>query len=289
LYPAFSFSGLDIFLDCLSRSGLSQLIIPRPTHLSRLYCKRTQEDTSMAPSIPPAKASLEDLLAFAGQRFSIVFKPVRIGECTLEITHIANMTDYLDQLANQSRSGKNIELPLWAKIWPASTLLALSVAQIPYNPDKRALEIGAGLGIPGLVAAARGFSTTISDINSDALLFARINILKNGLEKKARVQPLDILTQDTESPFDLIMGSEVFYIKDCAAQLIRFLRNSLTPDGMALLTRDASRKEYDFLTQAAPFFEIGTKQVGYKDKENDAPDFKAVLYRLIAKNEVNAQ
>jgi predicted nicotinamide N-methyase len=244
----------------------------------------------MAPSIPPVDASLEDLLAFARQRFSIVFKPVRIGELTLEITHIDNMTDYLDQLANQSGQGKNIELPLWAKIWPASTLLALSVAQFPFDRSKRVLEIGAGLGIPALAAAARGFSTTISDINKDALLFARINILKNGLEKTARVQPLDILTQDTEEPFDLILGSEVFYIKDCAAQLIRFLRNSLTPEGMALFTRDTSRKEYDFLTQAAPFFEIGTKQIGYTGKGSDAASsFQTALYRLTPKTKVTPQ
>jgi predicted nicotinamide N-methyase len=242
----------------------------------------------MALSIPQANASLDELLSFAGQRFSIGFKPVRIGGLTLEIAHIDNMTDYLDRLASQSNQGKHIELPLWAKIWPASTFLALSMAQIPLAPDKRVLEIGAGLGIPGLVAAARGFSTIISDTNADALLFARINILKNDLAEKADVQSLDILTQNTKEPFDLILGSELFYIKGCAPQLVRFLRAGLPPEGMALFARDTSRTEQDFLTQAAPFFDIGTKQIGYRETE-DTPAFKAVLYRLIAKNEVNAQ
>ncbi|GAU07433.1 class I SAM-dependent methyltransferase [Desulfoplanes formicivorans] len=235
-----------------------------------------------------ADASLEDLLARARQRFSIVFKPVRIGEHTLEITHIENMTDYLDRLANQSRQGETIELPLWAKIWPASTILALSMTQIPATASKRILEIGAGLGIPGLVAAARGFTTVITDTNEDALLFTRINVLKNGLEKNATVQHLDILTQDTDQPFDAILGSEVFYLKDSAPQIVRFLRNSLVPGGMALFARDAARQNTRFLTQAAPFFEIGIKQVGYKQGEEEHP-FKATLYRLTPKNEVNAQ
>jgi len=242
----------------------------------------------MAPSLPPQNASLEDLLAFARQRFSIVFKPVRIGEHTLEITHIENMTDYLDRLANQSRQGKSIELPLWAKIWPASTLLAMTMTQIPPAGDKRILEIGAGLGIPGLVAAARGFATTISDTNEDALLFTRINILKNNLQAKATALPLDIVTQDADAPFDLILGSELFSIKDCAAQLVRFLRKGLSPQGMALLARDASRKEKDFLSRAADFFDIGIKQIGYKGSEGETP-FQADLYRLIPKNEVDAQ
>ncbi|WP_462325351.1 class I SAM-dependent methyltransferase [Desulfoplanes sp.] len=242
----------------------------------------------MAPSLPPEDASLGDLLALARQRFSIVFKPVRIGEHTLEITHIANMTEYLDRLADQSRQGKSIELPLWAKIWPASTLLALTMAQIPPSRDKRVLEIGAGMGIPGLVAAARGFSTTISDTNEDALLFTRINILKNDLQEKATSLPLDIRTRDADVPFDLILGSELSYPTDHTAQTIRFLRNSLAPEGMALLARDGSRKENEFFSQAAPFFHIGIKQIGYNGSGETTP-FQADLYRLTPKNEVNAQ
>jgi predicted nicotinamide N-methyase len=237
---------------------------------------------------PFADASLEDLLALARKRFSIVFKPVRIGEQILEITHIENMTEYLEKLADQAGQGKGIELPMWAKIWPASTMLALAVTQIPVTAGKRILEVGAGLGIPGLVAAARGFTTVITDINEDALLFAQINILKNGLQHKATVKPLNIMTQDSDQPFDCILGSEVLYLKNSASRLVQFLHNSLKPKGMALFARDASRQENSFIAQAASSFDIGVKQVGYKPNPDEKP-FQAMLYRLTFKNEVNAQ
>ncbi|PIE68933.1 MAG: methyltransferase [Deltaproteobacteria bacterium] len=242
----------------------------------------------MVTSLPPDEASLEELLAIARQRFSVAFKPVRIGEQTLEIASIANMTDYLDKLANQSRQGKNIQLPLWAKIWPASTLLALTMTQIPPARDKRVLEIGAGLGIPALIAASRGWHTTISDTHEDALLMIRINILANNLQDKAIAMPLDITTQDTDTPFDLILGSELFGIKESSASLIRCLQSNLAPGGMALLARDTSRKEHDFCKQAAAFFDIGVKQVGCQDVQGEVP-LQAHLYRLVPKQKVNNQ
>ena len=38
------------------------------------------------------------------------------------------------------------EFPLWAKIWPASWVLADYLAGLPLLPEKRLLEIGGGAG-----------------------------------------------------------------------------------------------------------------------------------------------
>ena len=74
------------------------------------------------------------------------------------------------------------QIPYWAELWPASRGLAQYIwEQIDFNGD-RVLELGAGLGLPGLVAACKGARVTISDYQPEALKIASRNALRNGIE-----------------------------------------------------------------------------------------------------------
>ena len=44
------------------------------------------------------------------------------------------------------------EFPLWAKIWPASWILAGYLAEMPVAPGKRFLEIGGGIGLVSMAS-----------------------------------------------------------------------------------------------------------------------------------------
>ncbi|MDZ7582489.1 MAG: hypothetical protein U5R30_18380 [Deltaproteobacteria bacterium] len=48
------------------------------------------------------------------------------------------------------------DFPLWAKIWPASVVLARRLSRLPVVPGQRILKIGSGLGLVGIVAACSG-------------------------------------------------------------------------------------------------------------------------------------
>ena len=146
------------------------------------------------PSLPLwPDASLDELLALARSRYDVVFEPVSAGGVQIEVLQIANMRELLDKAVEERKLSLET-LPLWAKIWPASVILGHMLRHLP-PAGHSVLEIGAGLGVTGLVAAALGFERVlISDINEDALLFARINVLKNGLEGRAEVRRVDILT-----------------------------------------------------------------------------------------------
>jgi len=241
----------------------------------------------MTPSIPfPPDASLDELLTLAHKKFKVGFNPVSIGNETFEVPYISNMTEYVDCLAQKTQSGKAIQLPLWAKIWPASTILAHVAGQLPCTGKESLLEIGAGLGIPGIVAARRGFTTVISDIDHDALLFARINTLKNNLEDKAVVRKIDVCSSRTDHKFDIIIASEIQYLPNISKQLLDFLRASLAPSGTIFLARDAKRKENSFLSLATEFFQIQSKTIGCKQHGTQGTQqeaFQATLYRLIPK------
>jgi predicted nicotinamide N-methyase len=241
----------------------------------------------MTANVPfPPDASLDELLALAHKKFKVGFNPVSIGKEAFEVPYISNMTEYVDRLVQGTQPGKTIQLPLWAKIWPASIMLAHAAGQMPCTGRESLLEIGAGLGIPGLVAARHGFSTVISDIDDDALIFARINILKNNLRDTATIRKIDVCSTRTDQKFDIIIASEIQYLPNISQDLVDFLRSSLAPSGTILLARDAQRKENSFLTLATEFFQIQSKKVAFKQhgsRNATKEQFQATLYRLIPK------
>src|SRR5262245_54598950 len=51
-------------------------------------------------------------------------------------------------------------LPYWADLWPAARMLAKAVLRESWAPGLEVLEIGCGLGLPGIAALARGLHVT---------------------------------------------------------------------------------------------------------------------------------
>jgi predicted nicotinamide N-methyase len=211
------------------------------------------------------QASLDELLELAREKYDVAFEPVSVGDTTIEVLQIANMDEYVEQLAETAAPTRGIELPFWAKIWPASILLA-HFMRSPDPAGKKALEIGAGVGVTGLFAAAFGFETVISDVNDDALLFARAAALKNGLADRVRIVRADFTDTDLGERFDYVLGAEILYRPDTYRGLVKFLLGSLKrePGAEAVLAKAYSRKSEKFFKLAADEFEMTEKSVGIK-------------------------
>lgn len=214
----------------------------------------------------PADATLDDLLAAASAKFKVTFEPVLVDGIQLQILQIEDMASYLDQLASDPRH-TSLVLPFWAKIWPACTLLSFFARRLPSPESKSVLEIGAGVGLAGLYAATAGFDVEITDINEDALLFARINILKNGLAERARVRKVDFTADKLDQAFDYILGCEVLYREESYRPLVKFLLRHLKtkPEAEAILSVDCSRGAKKFFEIADQEFHIQRKVVSYGD------------------------
>lgn len=237
---------------------------PGPVRVSSL----TANDPVPAP-LPGPEATLDDLLTFAGTRYALEFEPVSAGGVTLHILQIANMREILDAAIAQNVLERALtDLPLWAKIWPASLVLGHALAGT--SPSGHSLlEIGAGCGVTGLVAAALGFPVCITDINPDALLFARINVLKNNLAERARVRRADIASDSLGERFSLVVGAEILYLEHLYRPLVKFLKKHLRhrdadPAPAALLATDHRRSARRFFKLAAKEFSIAHKPVGIR-------------------------
>lgn len=246
-----------------------------------------------SPSAPLwPDAGLDDLLALAGGRYALTFEPVSAGGVTLQMLQIADMRERLDRaMAGNALHDALSALPLWAKIWPASLVLGHVLRHMP-GQGRSFLEIGAGCGVAGLVAAALGFERVcISDINEDALLFARINILKNGLEGRAQVRRADLRSDTLGERFSVIAGSEILYLEDLYRPLVGFLKRHLEASAAggalpeALLAADHRRSARPFFKRAQKEFRVERKQIGVRETSPADPQARPerhllALYRL---------
>ena len=218
-------------------------------------------------------APLDELLDFAKSRYTVRFEPVAVAGETLEILQIADLEALVDRLAREAGNGQ-ITLPYWAKIWPAAMLLSHFLPHLGPGEGRSLLELGAGVGVCGLFAARRGFDVLITDINPDALLFSRINILQNGLSDRAHVARADFAADRLGRRFDVILGAEVLYIEDLYRGLCKFLLAHIATDPAAevVLIKDFTRRAGRFMALAEKEFHIAERVVGYK--ETDPADGK---------------
>lgn len=223
-------------------------------------------------------SELDRLMAEIGKRYTVDVVPLKIGDKVLKILQIKDLEDYLAQLIELKSAGFK-DLPYWSKLWDASFMLAYFLGKQQVVLGRKMLEIGAGLGIVGIYAALCGHQVTITDIDDDALRFAKINALLNGLPA-LKVRKLDWNDPGFDEQYDVIVGSEVVYDRETYPVLVQFLRRALAPGGIIFLAKDATLQTPTFFEQLTRYFEFKqTTQAMRLDGESR----EIVLYAIRSK------
>jgi predicted nicotinamide N-methyase len=157
-----------------------------------------------------------------------------------------------DALIDEDAFEQDEFLPYWAELWPAA--LALAEA-LPDVRGVRVVELGCGLGVTSLVAAARGAEVVATDWAEDAIALLRQNAARNGLDVRA-------LVRDWRDPwqerFDLAVAADVLYEQRNVEPVLTRLRE-LAP--VALVGLAGRLYEQEFLRLAAPVQEIAPRVV----------------------------
>jgi predicted nicotinamide N-methyase len=126
---------------------------------------------------------------------------VRVGGLDLSLLR----PESPDALIDEEAFAEDEFLPYWAELWPASLALA---SALPPVAGLNVVELGCGLGLPSLVAAAGGARVTATDWAADAVDLLRRNAARNGLQLTAQ-------RRDWRDPwpgrFDLALAADVLY------------------------------------------------------------------------------
>lgn len=124
--------------------------------------------------------------------------------------------------------------------WWGLTTGALALARVLADredlPGKRVVELGCGLGLPGLVAGLGGAHVTFTDAKADALACVRRSAAANALaEAHTAFEVLDWERSVPGERFDLVLGAEILYDYNMHRAQLELLDGLVASGGMVLL------------------------------------------------------
>ncbi|MBU0945337.1 MAG: methyltransferase [Proteobacteria bacterium] len=196
-------------------------------------------------------------------RYKLTFDKLIVKEQTVRLLKVADIEEFLD---GKDPFANVTEFPFWVKLWEAAMVLSYVLASLPEPKGKRLLEIGAGLGAPGIAAAACGFDVTLSDYEDIIMDFQKVSVAASGL-RDVKCVHLDWLDPPELAPFDILAAAEVLFREEFFEPLLEVFRKYLKPGGSIFLAHDARRKCLPlFLERAKKEYHIAiNKQVIKKD------------------------
>jgi predicted nicotinamide N-methyase len=134
-------------------------------------------------------------------------------------------------------------LPYGVALWPAAIALAHDVAARANDfRGRRVLELGAGTGLPGIVAASLGGQVVQSDRHELALSMCRRNGERNNVQT-IEYRLADWTTWSDTGRYEWIFGSDILYGEAMHPYLRQIFESNLAPTGRILLAdpfREAS-------------------------------------------------
>ena len=157
--------------------------------------------------------------------------------------------------------------PYWAALWPSALVLAAALARRDLT-GVRTVELGCGLGLGAIAAAIAGGDVVATDIDRDAVAFARENS-RRVLGRRLVTIRADIADPPDAlralAPFDLVIAADVLYTPPLAAAVAAALVTLVRPGGEALIA-------YPWRGQAAPL----VAALGWPAHHHDATDARLV-------------
>jgi predicted nicotinamide N-methyase len=128
-----------------------------------------------------------------------------------------------EELIDEAAFDEEEFLPYWAELWPSGLALARHVASLEVS-GLRVLELGCGLGLPSLAAAARGAEVLATDWAQDAIELLRRNADRNRVfVRVAQVRWSEPDPLLRAAPWDLVLGADLLYEARNAEQLAELL------------------------------------------------------------------
>ncbi|KAM7375275.1 hypothetical protein PAMA_014393 [Pampus argenteus] len=171
------------------------------------------------------------------------------------------------------------KLGVAAVVWDAAVVMCmyLELGQVELK-GKVAIELGAGTGLVGIVAALLGAKVTITD-REPALDFLSANIKANlpiDIQASAVVSELswgEGLDHYPAGGFDLVLGADIVYLEDTFVLLLQTLEHLCSDTTVVLLAcKIRYERDTNFLGMLKQRFRV---EEVYYEKQRDIHIYKA--------------
>ncbi len=164
----------------------------------------------------------------------------------IKILQITNVDDLYDQLIAKGENHEDVQderIPYWAELWPAAIGLSKYLIEFDIIKNvKSVIEIGCGLGLPGIVAGKLGALVTFTDYLEEALIFTKKNwTLNEDLKRQAHFESMDWRFPKPHLAADLVLASDICYEKRFFEHLPNAFR-TLCNSGGSIIVSDPSRE-----------------------------------------------
>lgn len=176
--------------------------------------------------------SLADLAA----RFPLETVTMPIGDRIWQITCVTDQDALLDGVNEVEH------VPYGFLLWESALALAAWLTERPeIVAGKRVLELGAGVGLAGLMARHLKADVWQTDHRADVLLLAQKNAYQNAIPLPEQFIA-DWRNWEHTVQYDLILGADILYERAMHQHLAPIFHTNLAPGG-ALLLSDPSRPQ----------------------------------------------
>lgn len=159
---------------------------------------------------------------------------LRLGGREWSALHTDSVLSHADE--QEFLRERRERLPYGVVLWPAAIALAHEIeSRAAELRGRRVLELGAGTGLPGIVAASLGARVVQTDRQEVAMSVCRRNGERNGL-RDIQYRLVDWQEWEDDARYDWIIGSDILYGATMHPHLRRIFETNLAPGGRILLS-----------------------------------------------------
>lgn len=172
-------------------------------------------------------------------QYKIQVETILIEGIDVRIQRVTNIDELYEKLVSKGSDHEEVRderIPYWCDLWPSALALSRHLVKTKaVSGATSVLEVGCGLGLPGIVAGKLGADVTMTDYLPEALEFAKSNWeMNNNIGGNFKV--LDWRNPDPSLAADVLLASDVAYEKRSFDSLIHAFRVLVRPGGRIFMS-----------------------------------------------------